>query len=43
VRVTPHLFTQPKELDKLVASISRFSNSRRIGSANALGPATRLA
>ncbi len=25
VRVTPHLFTQPKELDKLVAAISRYA------------------
>jgi selenocysteine lyase/cysteine desulfurase len=26
VRVTPHVFTQPKELDRLVAAIARYAN-----------------
>jgi selenocysteine lyase/cysteine desulfurase len=25
VRITPHLFTQPKELDKLVTAIARYA------------------
>jgi hypothetical protein len=31
VRVTPHLFTQPKELDKFVAAISRYAKRAQVG------------
>jgi len=32
VRVTPHLFTQPKELDKFVAAIARYAKRAQVGS-----------
>jgi selenocysteine lyase/cysteine desulfurase len=31
VRVTPHVFTQPKELDKFVAAISRYAKRAQVG------------
>jgi selenocysteine lyase/cysteine desulfurase len=31
VRVTPHVFTQPKELDKLVAAIGRYAKRAQVG------------
>jgi selenocysteine lyase/cysteine desulfurase len=31
VRVTPHVFIQPKELDKLVAAISKYAKSAQVG------------
>jgi selenocysteine lyase/cysteine desulfurase len=31
VRITPHLFTQPKELDRLVAAIARYAKHAQVG------------
>ena len=31
VRVTPHVFIQPKELDKLVAALTRYARRTSVG------------
>jgi selenocysteine lyase/cysteine desulfurase len=31
VRITPHVFTQPKELDRLVAAITRYAQHAQVG------------